>query len=156
MLKFLSLVLFVSSALAASEEERVFGGEDATDTQFPHQARIRYDNKSYRICGGSIISDRFVLTAAHCTIGRWSIPANVHVLVGPKFKGKKYALDTIVNHPNYGPGTLDNDISVLRTAKKITFSKLVKSIALPKHDAAGRLLVTIIGWGKFEVGCFTF
>lgn len=156
MWKFLSLVLFVSSALATHEEERMIGGQNATIFQFPHQARLHFEQRSNQLCGGSIISYRFVLTVAHCTIGRWAIPVNVQVVVGPLHNGTRYALDTIVNHPNYEAHTLENDISVLRTTKTIAFSYFVQSIALPKYDAAGNLPVTVTGWGKFKLGCFNF
>lgn len=48
-------------------ESRVVGGEFAEEGQFPHQVALFRDNRF--TCGGSIIAERFVLTAAHCVYG---------------------------------------------------------------------------------------
>ena len=64
----LTLLLgLVSIALiGATPSGRIVGGVDATDAQFPHQISLRFLG-SY-ICGGSIVSRNYVLTAAHCVI----------------------------------------------------------------------------------------
>ena len=47
------------------QDHRITGGQDAVCGQFPWQAAIIIDNRFF--CGGSLISDQWVLTAAHCT-----------------------------------------------------------------------------------------
>lgn len=45
----------------------IIGGQHASPGQFPFMASIQIDMYGWRHnCGGSLISDRFVLTAAHC------------------------------------------------------------------------------------------
>lgn len=46
----------------------IVGGEKAIKHEFPHFALIGYEENDQRVfkCGGSIISERFILTAAHC------------------------------------------------------------------------------------------
>lgn len=51
-------------------DERIVGGQLAKSGQFPYQAAlIMSDRKKSWFCGGSIISDRWILTAAHCPDG---------------------------------------------------------------------------------------
>lgn len=60
----------LASALAcvawANPTGRVVGGNDAVRSQFPYQISLRRDHS--HVCGGSIISNRYILTAAHCVV----------------------------------------------------------------------------------------
>lgn len=50
--------------------ERVSHGEDVDLYEFPWMALLIYDTDQDRYkCGGSLITDNFVLTAAHCMVG---------------------------------------------------------------------------------------
>lgn len=60
---------------------RIVGGKNATADQFPHQISIRYHETgiTYRhFCGGAILTSRWVVTAAHCTIG--NAPSGLFVI----------------------------------------------------------------------------
>ena len=46
---------------------RIVGGQDAEVGQFPHQVSLQREDGSHT-CGGSIISEKFILTAAHCVV----------------------------------------------------------------------------------------
>lgn len=57
------------SILKAHAQDRIVGGELATLGQFPYQVAIYFldnENKTF-ICGGSIINQEWILTAAHCS-----------------------------------------------------------------------------------------
>ena len=45
---------------------RIVGGEDADPGQFPWTAALMRESKGWLFCGGAVISNQFILTAAHC------------------------------------------------------------------------------------------
>lgn len=61
-----SLVVLLISVVTAQDRnlERVIGGSDAQEGQFPYQISLRVGGE--HVCGGTIISNKFILTAAHC------------------------------------------------------------------------------------------
>nr|AAT81423.1 chymotrypsin precursor MDP1C [Mayetiola destructor] len=149
----LLLVLLVGCALARSAVDigRVIGGENAEKGQFPHQISMRNRFSNSHFCGGSIISKRFILTAAHCTQGQNANPKNVYAIVGALHRlsgGIKMALSEIIAHQEYNYRTIENDISLLQTVDDIVYSELVQPIALPTEIPPGALSVTISGWGR--------
>lgn len=123
-------------------------GQDAERGQFPHQVSLRYRG-SHR-CGGSIITSRWILTAAHCS---QNIAAkDLVVVAGAIFlqsDGVSYQIEVVKNHPKYVP--IRNDIAVLKTATEIEFNEFVKAIALPTENVAGSVPVTVSGWGRLKV-----
>lgn len=67
LVKMKTLILVVSLfgvAFCSSLSGRVVGGLEAHEGQFPHQVSLRLQGS--HICGGSIIANKFILTAAHC------------------------------------------------------------------------------------------
>lgn len=50
-----------------NDASRIVGGKPANANEFPWMVRLSYFNRFY--CGGMLINDRYVLTAAHCVKG---------------------------------------------------------------------------------------
>lgn len=135
---------------------RIVGGEDAEEGQFPHQVSLRSRIYRQHFCGGSILTPRFILTAAHCTQSTNSLPRNVYAVVGAlrRLKGGTIVeLERITPHQQYNPKIYKNDISLIRTSTEIIFSEFVQPIALPSDNLPvnGDFSVTISGWGRTSV-----
>ena len=145
---------------------RIVGGAPVSIYQFPYQVALLnfpYNpNNIYndQFCGGSIISDRWILTAAHCVEGRAPVSLAVGVgitdLTQPQ-QGRIFTVDQVIVHPAYDPITAQNDIALLHLTQPIDFTGTMYAaapvrLASPADVAAGYtapgVMATITGWGN--------
>jgi trypsin len=159
MLRFVVLLAVVSAAFGASLtpqsplldpewEGFIVGGSTASAGQFPHQVSLRNAGNSH-FCGGFVINNRWVGSAAHCTIGRTA--ANTVSVVGTNHRtsgGIAHSTSRIVNHPSYNANTLANDISMVFTASTIGFTSTVQPITLGSATVGGGVTSQASGWGQ--------
>jgi trypsin len=90
------------------------------DGQFPFMASIR--NSGVHACNGALLSTRWVIFAAHCT--RFLATGSTSIVVGSArlAGGTSYGVQRIVNHFDFTPTIMDDDISMLETSSTVTFS----------------------------------
>lgn len=123
----------VSSAVRS----RIVGGTNAPRGGYPWLAALGYQTPAVRfLCGGSLITQRHVVSAAHCVVdglafvrlGAYDITSNtegaVDVLIETKFI-----------HESYDPKFITNDISMLKLNRNVNYTNLIKPICLPLTDA---------------------
>ncbi|XP_032671105.1 serine protease 53-like [Odontomachus brunneus] len=144
------LVVGVIAKVYGDEPEPIMGGNTASPGQFPHLVSIREDG--HHICGGSIIDETRVLTAAHC-ISSQSTAQRLTILTGTNDVegrgGKVHQVQSVQVHPEYDPWSEHaNDIAVLTMVIPIRFNNLQRSISLANKDYAdGQTLCIVSGWG---------
>lgn len=136
----------------------VVGGTKSKIGEFPHMAAIGWRQPSGDIkfrCGGSLISERFVLTAAHCVPSR--DPPTMVRLGDQNIKSKDdrvSELDVdiakIVSHEEYQRGK--NDIAVLELAYDVKFTDLIRPACLWQSEEFVSNRVNAAGWGRTEQG----
>lgn len=143
-----------------TNEDRIFGGQTAKPGQFPYMASLRYPSQTQGIitwrhlCGGGILSSRWIVSCAHCTDNIFSNTSFLTIVVGSHHilnDGQFYRLDRIVKHPAYVYRKLRNDISLLRTVKRIEFNAFIQSIPLRKQFVSADVAAVISGWGDVQV-----
>lgn len=153
------LTIFVITSAATAKisfQPRIINGQDAKEGQFPYVASLRSRVINGHLCGSSILSARFILSAAHCCQNQHADPKNVFAVVGGVRKssgGVIVELEKITAHKGFDLKIGKYDVALIRTATDIIFTDLVQPIALPKanlpDDKSIRLFLT--GWGRHKV-----
>lgn len=156
---FLCILLTIHCAVALprwtddGHNDRVVGGQTAEPNQFPYQVSLRSKETTRHFCGGSIIRENWILSAAHCLISRQ--PEEIFIVVGAHLRTEEtdvYDAIEIIVHENYSRYTLQNDISLARTTTDIVFSPTVQPVSIGdgSYINAG-LTARASGWGAIRV-----
>lgn len=119
-------------------------------TQAPWQVSLQTSRYQNQFCGGSIIGDRWILTAAHCLR---SSTKSYKVVVGATHKyteGIVLDVQEAIRHDNYSAASADNDFALLKLAKPLQYTNAVQPIRLPNVGDAPPTpgtLCLVSGWG---------
>ncbi|XP_008156959.3 transmembrane protease serine 11B-like [Eptesicus fuscus] len=129
-------------------DNRIVNGVNAQTGAWPWQASMQWKGQHH--CGASLISSRWLLSAAHCFTKKnnskdWTV--NFGTVLNRPYLTLK--VQRIISHENFsGPGVHD-DIALVQLAKEVSFSKYVRRICLPeaKMKLADNDSVVVTGWG---------
>uniref|UniRef100_A0A1I8Q3Z7 Peptidase S1 domain-containing protein n=1 Tax=Stomoxys calcitrans TaxID=35570 RepID=A0A1I8Q3Z7_STOCA len=142
---------FTTAEPVVGPQTRIVGGINAGEGQFPHQISLRLGGN--HICGGSIISSRYVVTAAHCVIlgtPPKRVPASsLTIRAGSRFintGGQIMGVSEIKVHPSYK--NFENDIALLKLSNPLSFNARIKPIALANNNPPAGSSIVISGWGR--------
>ncbi|XP_052757566.1 mite allergen Der f 3-like [Galleria mellonella] len=112
------------------------------------------------ICGGSLISDNWIITASHCITGSWLIDwLNIDAVAGTHdvdFHEPGTQIIRIVQrtpHPDYAGGVGPHDIGLLKTQYSFTLSKQIQPIRLPETFNVNDK-IALAGWGVYTTILF--
>ncbi|XP_076376429.1 chymotrypsin-2 [Megalopta genalis] len=133
-------------------DPRIVGGRDAPAGKYPYQVSLK--NNGRHFCGGSIINERYILTAAHCIVGIRDVrPITVQAGTNQlNASGVVYGVENVTYHPGYDSNKIINDVGVVRVSRRIANSSLVQSIRLSFSNVAEGSAVVLSGWGTTRLG----
>ncbi|NP_001279424.1 prothrombin precursor [Callorhinchus milii] len=153
--------------LIESLSGRIVHGTDAQRGSAPWQVMLFQKSPQMLLCGASLLSNEWVLTAAHCVLyppqyKNYTVK-DLIVRLGKyeraayeKLTEKIVAIDKILIHPLYNWKTnLDRDIALLHLKKPIEFTDYISPVCLPSRKITVRLMneghkARITGWGNLE------
>ncbi|XP_031836638.1 trypsin-4-like [Nomia melanderi] len=146
--------LLLAFAFADCYDPRIIGGSSTTINQYPYQVSIHFNGKL--ICGGSIISPDWVLTAAHCVYGY--NPSSFTIRTKSTYGYQDGTLITgiqrIYTHDYYDDETDEYDAALIKLPSPIKVDANARPIGLPSPGSSvptGSVAV-VTGWGYTSVG----
>uniref|UniRef100_A0A1B0CS99 Putative serine protease snake-like zootermopsis nevadensis n=1 Tax=Lutzomyia longipalpis TaxID=7200 RepID=A0A1B0CS99_LUTLO len=139
----------------------IVGGEEAKPAEFPHMAAIGWDSETSNSivdwnCGGVLISEDTILTAAHCTHIRGVQPKYIrvgdHNLARTDDDGDPQQINIreIIRHPEYRSSSKYNDIAVIKLEKRPKLGKFVRPACLWQTQNINYTKTVATGWGQID------
>ena len=137
------------------------GGRETEVNEYPWQVGIVNRGTTFVFCGASLISDRWILTAAHCTYRETAY--NIQALLGEhdyntqsETRMVRRSIAQIVDHPSYDHYTTNYDFSLLKLTGTARFTLFphIRPICLPTDDTNdyNDYIATVTGWGTTSSG----
>ncbi|CAG4972203.1 unnamed protein product [Colias eurytheme] len=142
--------------------ELIVNGATTQPGDWPwHVAIYRLDKTVVKyICGGTLISKSFVLTAAHCTTIRGaavlpeilSVVLGKYNLIGGDAESEEREVHSIIVHEDFALKNLNNDIALLKLKTEVTYNDYIQPACIWQASAYERLPTnrvygTVVGWG---------
>ncbi|XP_011694179.1 PREDICTED: trypsin-1-like isoform X2 [Wasmannia auropunctata] len=131
-------------------DPRIARGTVTDIKQHPYQLSLQRGSR--HACGAVIVSNKWVVTAAHCVSSPASEVYRLHAGSNDKYGGVFYPVKRIVQHPAYNFLTIDYDIALLEIDGEITFNDRVQPVKLPEKELASGTMVNVTGWGAAKAG----
>uniref|UniRef100_A0A2K5CDD9 Ovochymase 2 n=1 Tax=Aotus nancymaae TaxID=37293 RepID=A0A2K5CDD9_AOTNA len=133
---------------------RILGGSQVEKGSYPWQVSLKQRQK--HICGGSIVSPQWVITAAHCIAKRnivstLNVTAGEHDLSQTEPGEQTLTIETVIIHPHFSINKpMDYDIALLKMAGAFQFGHFVGPICLPepREQFEAGFICTTAGWGR--------
>ncbi|XP_053684003.1 CLIP domain-containing serine protease B4-like [Sabethes cyaneus] len=154
--------------------DRIIGGQKTALNAYPWTvlliAQPTNGNSQSYSCGGSLISDQYVLTAAHCfrelppgfnitkvRLGEWDLLSEEDCVDGV-CADKPIDIDvgSAAIHEDYDSVDIHNDIALIKLSRKVSYTDFISPVCLPlsisNNEPDSSKNFTVVGWGATERG----
>ncbi|KAM8782489.1 cathepsin G-like [Rhynchonycteris naso] len=147
-----SLLLLVAFLLPPGcEAGEIIGGQEARPHSHPYMAYLQIQTAGQQsACGGFLVQEDFVMTAAHCWGRTINVILGAHNISRQERTQQRIPVLRAIRHPGYSEQNLQNDIMLLKLQTRARRNRFVRPVALPRSQARLRpgALCTAAGWGR--------
>ncbi|NWR76853.1 CTRL protease, partial [Centropus unirufus] len=134
--------------------ERIINGQSAVPGAWPWQVSLQTRSRSH-FCGGSLINENWVVTAAHCEFNPYYhiVVLGEHDLVSNTEVVQVRTVTKVITNPNWDPSTFNNDIALLKLSSPAQLGPRVSPVCLAPAKLAlpTNLQCVTTGWGRTNV-----
>ncbi|XP_053471939.1 polyserase-2 isoform X1 [Ictalurus furcatus] len=140
----------------ATLNTKIVGGQNANLGSWPWQVSLQI--QGFHFCGGSLINNGWVLSAAHCfrsvTASQVTVVLGLYNLSGNNPNKVSRSLTAVFLNPKYNSQTNDNDLSLLQLSSVVTFNDYITPVCLaaPGSTFFTNTMTWVTGWGNIGNG----
>ncbi|XP_075462337.1 trypsin-like [Ascaphus truei] len=142
---YLFVAALLGSAVEAHVFDRIIGGEECVPHSQPWQVALYYFDQY--MCGGILINESWVLTAAHCKMPSLQVRLGEHNLMMSEGTEQFTYAETMCCHCNFNITTYDNDIMLIKLATPAILNANVQVLPLPDQLVEVGANCIVSGWG---------
>uniref|UniRef100_A0A8C6HEK4 Granzyme B n=1 Tax=Mus spicilegus TaxID=10103 RepID=A0A8C6HEK4_MUSSI len=145
------LLLLTLSLASRTKAGEIIGGHEVKPHSRPYMALLSIkDQQPEVICGGFLIREDFVLTAAHCEGSIINVTLGAHNIKEQEKTQQVIPMVKCIPHPDYDPKTFSNDIMLLKLKSKAKRTRAVRPLNLPRRNVNVKPgdVCYVAGWGR--------
>uniref|UniRef100_A0A3Q0RSR4 trypsin n=1 Tax=Amphilophus citrinellus TaxID=61819 RepID=A0A3Q0RSR4_AMPCI len=133
---------------ALEGDDKIVGGYECPKNSVPYQVSLF---TGYNFCGGILLSDKWVLSAAHCKPkSNLEVRLGEHDIWEPDGTEQHIMSAEFIRHPDYDSSTQDSDIMLIKLSHPATLNSYVHPAVLPSKCASDGMICQVSGWGNLR------
>jgi len=145
---------------------RIVGGQETEVNEYPWMSALAYAETGSFFCGGTLIGDRWVVTASHCLFRNPDgtdplVAEDLNVVLGEHdtaddneslIPRKSVKVSRIIKHENYNAENSDNDVALLKLSEPVDLNVYTPACVARSGDTFIGQNAWVYGWGATSFG----